>query len=291
MKIAVTGAGGFIGRNLIQRLQGRHEIVPLGRKWTDPGLIGPALQGVEAVIHLGGIKGRDSCERNVGEAIAVNIEGTRLLAEAARKAGVARFLFASTYGVYGRRTPSELPSREESGPRPADLYSLTKAWGERLVHEGLPTSTVLRLGHVYGLGSNMAGRPDVTLKLFRSAREEGLLRVRGSGRTSIDPIWIGDLCECIRLLLERVPSGRETFNIASGSPLTIRELAETIRSHVKGLGIQARVVQEGPDDPTEFDRIPDVRRILETLRGFSPRPLSEGLKELTTEKCHDLLPR
>lgn len=299
MKILITGAGGGIGRHLVRHLRERYSVAALCRRPPEdpsvfsegvelflddlakPSRLHEALRGVETVIHLAGIKGKSSCESRVREAIAVNVQGTALLAEAARKAGVRNFLFASTYGVYGRRPASELPSREEDEVRPVDLYSMTKTLAERIVQAELE-GTVLRIGHVY-TSDFTAKDPDVIHCFLRSALRERVIHVRGTGRLRIDPIHIDDLCECILRLLSIPPAGRRVLNIASGSALTLREIAEAVRHQAAELGGQVSIVHEGADDPEEFDRVPAIDQLLGLIPGFRPRSCSQGIRGILTQ--------
>ena len=139
MKIFVTGAGGFLGRHLLAVLaEAGHattslllptETAPevattvLRGDLTDPMDWADALGGHDAVVHLAGVVGygvsRAACE-------AVNVAGTAYLADAARRAGVRRFVHLSSVSVYGR-TPDR-PLDEDSMLRlTGDPYGDTKS--------------------------------------------------------------------------------------------------------------------------------------------------------------------
>ena len=109
MKIAVTGAQGFIGRHLTTALAGRgHAVVPIGHDdWDLTSEASPAalLAGCDAVVHLAAAvhrRGRPGDADFVRTMMATNLGGTERLARAAAAAGVARFVFLSSAAVYGR---------------------------------------------------------------------------------------------------------------------------------------------------------------------------------------------
>lgn len=281
MRIGVTGGTGFIGRHLVQRLRPWADLMTLeGRmECLDPDSLRASLEGAEVVIHLAGIKGRRACAQDVRKAIAVNVTATAQLLSAAREAGVQRFFFCSTYAVYGRRDRSELPNREEDEIRPCDVYGMTKALAEGLIQSEPIDSTILRLGHVYGLENNDRD-PDVVSRFLRSAAEGQPIRIRGSGDRRIDPIHVEDVCECLELLLKNPRKGKELYNLTGGASLTVRQVAEKIQQVAQGQGLPLRIVQEGLDDPAEFDTACSIDRIRAALPGFSPRRLADRAEEI-----------
>jgi nucleoside-diphosphate-sugar epimerase len=167
MRILVTGATGRVGRRFVPRLlQQRDPVRVLVRDEAraaagaevlvgdlrEPADVDRALDGVDAVVHLGAaFRGVDDAE-----AVAVNRDATVQLGDAARRAGVARFVHVSTTLVYGpgRGRPAE----EADAPAPQGLgaYPVSKAEAERALlrkhrEEGLALR-ILRLGFVYGDG-------------------------------------------------------------------------------------------------------------------------------------------
>src|SRR5436305_12742765 len=112
MKVHVTGAGGFIGRNLIAALaRAGHELLP-------------ALAGAQAVVHLAAIAHRHASREELHE---VNV---RLAARVAREAAAAgaRFVFLSSVKVHGEGSPA--PLTERSAIEPHDAYAESKARAE-----------------------------------------------------------------------------------------------------------------------------------------------------------------
>lgn len=142
-RILVTGAAGAVGSLVRPRLArpGRIlrllDVVPLEpgegeeavqASVTDADAMRAACEGVDAVIHLGGISGEAPWER----ILDVNIHGTYTVFEAARRAGVPRVVFASSNHVVGYRTPAEYPLTADAPPLPDTYYGVSKATGEAL---------------------------------------------------------------------------------------------------------------------------------------------------------------
>ncbi len=140
--ILITGAAGGVGTLMRPRLArpGRTlrllDVAPLDpagegeetvqASVTDLEAMTRACDGVEAVIHLGGI----SLEAPWARIIDVNINGTYTVFEAARRAGVPRVIFASSNHVVGFHTPDEFPLPEATIPLPDTYYGVSKVAGE-----------------------------------------------------------------------------------------------------------------------------------------------------------------
>jgi nucleoside-diphosphate-sugar epimerase len=175
----VTGASGFIGRLLCQRLlDDGFDIVALLRlprqgPWhsvlqADLGrteIAGRDLQGVGTIFHLAGkAHTRPRSMAEASEYETVHVRGTQSLLEAARSAGVQRFVLLSSVKAMGEGGDTVL---DETSPcLPRDPYGVTKLAAERLVLEsGLPCPVVLRPTLVYGPGGK--GNLDLMLRTVR----------------------------------------------------------------------------------------------------------------------------
>ena len=153
MKVLVTGGAGYIGSVLTRNLlRGGHEVTVLDAllfggesvrelhgkpAYTlvegdirDDGLVGRLARGKDAVVHLAAIVGDPACAANPEVAVSVNVEGTEVVGRAAKRAGVGRFVFASTCSVYGH---SDETVDEASGFNPQSLYAETRMDGEAVV--------------------------------------------------------------------------------------------------------------------------------------------------------------
>jgi nucleoside-diphosphate-sugar epimerase len=189
--ILVTGGAGYVGSVVVEELLGHghrvrvldslaHGSVPsLLQVWghdgfefvrgdvRDKSARAKALADVGAVVHLAAIVGDPACSREPDLAREVNLEGTHALLDEADRAGVERFVFASTCSNYGKMADSSQLATEDLELRPVSLYAETKVEAELDVLErsnnGLVTSC-LRFATVYGASPRM--RFDLTVNEF-----------------------------------------------------------------------------------------------------------------------------
>jgi nucleoside-diphosphate-sugar epimerase len=238
MRLLITGGTGFIGSRTALRAHGLgHAVRVFGMRNTlaeaanhellqEAGIevrLGGieelasaegALDGVDAVIHLAAAQH----EMNVPDAHfhAVNVRGTELLLDASRRAGVGRFVYGSTIGVYGNR---EGRIDETTPVAPDNIYGRTKLEAERLVlarkHE-LPVVAV-RISETYGPGDRRL------LKLFKAVRKGSFFLV-GGGRNLHHPIYIDDLADGLLLAARHPAAPGEVFLMPGREAVTTDEM-------------------------------------------------------------------
>jgi nucleoside-diphosphate-sugar epimerase len=154
---------------------------------ADRERVARALRGVDTVFHLAAA--HLSVTAPEAEYARVNVEAVRMLLDAAREAGVRRFVHTSTVGVHG--VVQDPPADEDAPLRPEFAYERTKLAGERVVRAAFPfapPAVILRPVWVYGPGCHR------TEKLFRSiARRRFFLA--GDGRALRHCIYIRDMLE------------------------------------------------------------------------------------------------
>ncbi|MFN3945646.1 MAG: NAD-dependent epimerase/dehydratase family protein [Allosphingosinicella sp.] len=201
--LAVTGGTGFVGGHLLRMAPAAgHDVRALTRGWKPPepeiAWVDGALdrsdslvklcQGADAVIHIAGlINGRDRAAFE-----KVNVGGTANMIDAARRAGVRRFIHISS-----------LAARE---PELSD-YGWSKMKSERLVAASGLDWTIVRPPAVYGPGDKE------TFELFRMARR-GFVALPPPGRFSI--IHVADLCRLILAILDQPDTTSETYEPDDG---------------------------------------------------------------------------
>ncbi len=235
----VTGANGFIGSHLVERLlQQGYRVRCLVRKtsnlrWIqglpieliygvldDVATLVPAVRGVDYVFHLSGAL------RAITEAefYQVNQFGTRNLLEACRQSApnLKRFVYVSTQAAAGPSATGE-PITEEDEPRPISLYGKSKLRGEQEVlqfQKYLPV-TIVRPPAVYG------PRDDDLLMLFKYIKF-GIKPLVGSGDRLVSIIYVGDLVRGIQLAGEQGEAENQVYFLANPAPCTWLELENTI---------------------------------------------------------------
>lgn len=174
MRIAVTGAAGFIGSHLTERLvkTGAHEIIAVDNLRTgtlnnlktvlgdirfvpadicDRSALDYAFRGCEVVYHLAAVPRVLECEAKPDECFSVNVAGTNNVLAAARLQNVRRIVFTSSREVYGE--PDTVPVDESATLAPGNHYGASKAAGEMFLSHYASVGmevVILRLSNVYG---------------------------------------------------------------------------------------------------------------------------------------------
>lgn len=256
MRILVTGAAGFIGSQLVERLineghtvmgiDGFSSTYSVASKRANcaaalatsqyrlvEGQLGeldlPALlAGVDAVVHLAGEPGvRNSWGNRFAAYVERNIVATQILLEAVTRSRVRRFVFASSSAVYG---DSGRGTVDEASPlQPTSPYGVTKLTSEKLCgayeEKCAFPMTILRYFTVYGPRQ----RPDMAVAEFLSAAlRRHQVTVYGDGRQVRQFTYVADVVDAtVRALNPETPSG-EVLNIAAETSVTLLELAERV---------------------------------------------------------------
>lgn len=220
--ILVTGGTGFVGSHLIKKMRQEGlsvravvrspakaielrdlgvEVVP--GDVSDKASLERAVQGIERVVHLVGI-----IQEAPGATFqSVHVDGTRNLAEAARKAGVRHFLFQSALG-----TRANAKSQ----------YHRTKWEAEELVRgSGIP-STVLRPSLIYGPGDQF------TIRLSDMIRLSPILPIIGSGSSKVQPLFINDAVACIVKAVTSDAYLNELYELGGPEQLSYEEVTRAI---------------------------------------------------------------
>ena len=248
--ILITGGAGFIGSALAFRCAAAGERVRVfddfstGRRERvsgNPGIevregdirdaaaIRRALAGVDRVAHLAALASVPRAELDPETAARVNVDGTLVVLEESRRAGVAALVYASSCAIYG--DAGERPIAEAAPLRPRSVYAVTKLAGERhvlLYHRtGGPPAIALRFFNVYGPGQPADSPYSGVLAQFtaRAARGERP-EIHGDGGQTRDFVFVGDVVNALILALAAAPEkpGGEAFNIGTGRAASVREI-------------------------------------------------------------------
>jgi dihydroflavonol-4-reductase len=238
LKVAVTGASGFIGSHLIDRLlTERHQVTALVRNpavgrvlaqrgvvvivgdVSDNDAVHKALNRAEVVFNLARAKAHGTRPR--ADVTAVNVIGARNVARTATRYN-ARMIHASSTAIYGSRIAS-LPATEDAPPNPDSMYAGSKLEGEEAVRSECNRATVLRISAVLG------ARCHSWLPLFRSAAS-GTLRLAGDGTNLHHPVDVEDVVDAMMLCSVAPSTSGRTYNVAGPTPVEIRRLVELMSS-------------------------------------------------------------
>jgi len=247
-RVAVTGANGFIGRNVVALLRERGAAVsPIARPF-DADRVAAQIAGADAVVHLAGVVSA----AKESAFVEANVEGTRTIAAAARAAGVPIVYISSL--AAGGPAPADAPRVETDPPAPLTAYGHSKLGGELAIRsiDGLQW-TILRPTVVYGPGDRGM------LPIFRLAARGVLPHV---GRTTAQYMFVHvrDLARVIDRAVDARAFG-ETMFVCHPRAVTTRELLERMREAV---GRRAPIVRV-PD--TVLRAAARVGDVVGTLRG------------------------
>jgi len=237
-----------------------------------------AVRGVEAVVHLAAQTGVIPSQKDPRFDCEQNVLGTLNLLQAAREAGLKKFIFASSSAPLGEQQP---PIHEEKVPKPLAPYGASKLAGEAYCsafHASFALDTVaLRFSNAYGPYSFKKG--SVVALFFRRALADQPLILYGDGRQTRDFLHVQDLCQAIIQAAEAAAGG-EVFQIATGRETKVVELAHRVKSLVeRDTSRQVKIGRE-PARPGEIYRnFSDISKAREKL-GYQPRiGLPEGLED------------
>lgn len=246
----------------------------------DPELVCRSARGRDVLVHLAANTGVGPSVENPHRDCYVNVIGTLNCLEAARHAGVRRFVFASSSAPLGAVEP---PLHEDMAPRPISPYGASKLAGEGYCSAywrsfGLET-VALRFGNVYGPGSDR--KSSVVAAFVRRALAGQPLEIHGDGNQTRDFIFVDDLVQAI-LKAARLPGiGGEIFQIATARETTVGEIANLLVDLLAQAGL--------PPVPVRYaaPRLGDVRRSYaettkaERLLGWrASTPLEEGVRRV-----------
>ncbi len=301
-RILVTGAAGFIGSHLAERLLARgDDVVGLDnfdpyydiaikernvrsvaaaaerhgrsfrlvrgdirdRKAVDDAMTGGGV--VSSIVHLAARAGVRPSIQEPALYQSVNVEGTVTLFEACRAHRISKFVFASSSSVYGAN--EKVPFHEDDRvDNPVSPYAATKKAGELLAftytHLYGMSITCLRFFTVYGPRQ----RPEMAIHLFTRAIHEGKpITVFGDGSSERDYTYIDDIIDGIVASLDRC-QGYRIYNLGESRRVPMKELLSLLEKHV---GKEA-VLRHAPDQPGDVPiTYADVSRARAEL-GYAP---------------------
>lgn len=294
MKALVTGAAGFIGSHLVDRLlqegcevlgldsllSGRLENLKhlerradfrlLHADLCDPQAYQQEIQGCDWVFHLAGQADIVPSIREPASYFRNNVEATLRLLEALRTRPPRKFVYAASSSCYG--IPDEYPTPESAPIRPQYPYALTKRMGEELVLHwdqvyALPTLS-LRLFNVFGPRSRTSGAYGAVFGVFLAQKLAGKpFTVVGDGSQSRDFTFVSDVVEAF-VKAARTPLRGRALNVGSGGHYSVNRLVEL-------LGGERISIPRRPGEPDIT--FADTRAIGDLLGWKAAVPFEEGV--------------
>lgn len=293
----VTGGAGFIGSHLVERLlndgcqvtvldnfsTGRIENLSQLRNHAslriqranveDFAAVRDLFRGVGWVFHLAALADIVPSIQRPLDYFRSNLYGTASVLEAARAAGVSRFVYAASSSCYG--IPDIYPTPEAAGIGPQYPYALTKYLGEQMTLHwakvyGLPVVS-LRLFNVYGPRSRTSGTYGAVFGVFLAQKLAGKpFTVVGDGTQTRDFTFVTDVVEAFIRAARSDVTG-EIFNVGSGNTYSVNRLVELLGGDVVHI----------PKRPGEPDcTFADSRKIQGVL-GWQPRvSLEQGVRTM-----------
>jgi len=296
----VTGGSGFIGSNLARALLARGDEVRVldnfstGNRDNLAGLehdvelvegdlrsyerVHAAVRGVEVVFHQGALP---SVPRSVQDPLtttAVNVEGTLNVLLAARDEAVRRVVNASSSSVYGNG--GELPRSETQLPDPISPYAVAKLAAERFCTSFSRVYAMeivsLRYFNVFGPRQDpLSQYAAVVPRFIRAVHERRPVTVYGDGEQSRDFTYVDNVVVANLLAADTSSVQGEIVNVATGSSVTVNELADTIGRLLSAPVEKAYEREREADVRASWADLSEARRLL----GYEPHvDLEEGLR-------------
>lgn len=298
--ILITGAGGYIGTTLIDLLLEKgHNVIGLDRFFFGEATLKETLDhpnftlkkadvrsievtdfdGVDAVCDLAALSNDPSGDLNPELTTSINFEGRSRVATKAKKAGVSRYVLASSCSVYGAGTG--IPSTEETAPNPLTTYAECNIKAEKAAFDLADDNfcvSALRLSTVYGLSKRMRFDLAVNIMTYH-AFTNSEVQITGGGEQWRPFVHVKDVAKAFAMVIETDKNvvNKEVFNVgADEHNYQISTLAYNIRE-VLPFPVNVNHVLSDPDRRNYNVNFAKIKTIL----GFEPEhtPI-DGAREI-----------
>ncbi|NLB56827.1 MAG: NAD-dependent epimerase/dehydratase family protein [Lentisphaerae bacterium] len=245
----------------------------------DPVAIERCVKGIDVIAHLAALTSVPFSVEYPDLVYDVNVSGSLNLMYSAIKAGVGRFVFASSCAVFGDTTV--LPVTESAVFNPISPYAESKLAIERCCRgfykRGLLGSVVLRFFNVYGPRQGLSEYSGVITKFFDAARRGLPLVIFGDGLQTRDFVSVYDVVDSVYLAMTLGSVEGKAFNIGSGKETNIHQIAQTI---LELTGSDVDICYEQPRLGDIQESCADISKAKRLLK-FQPKvALKDGLVAL-----------
>ena len=293
-KALVTGGAGFIGSHIVEKLlDEEHEVIVIDNFSTgrpqnlahladnprltvhqcnivNAGALDGKFDGIDWVFHMAALADIVPSMQNPMEYFRANVDGTANVLEAARVAGIKRFVYAASSSCYG--IPDFYPTSETAEMRPQYPYALTKRLGEELVLHWAQVydmpAMAIRMFNVYGPRSRTSGTYGAVFGVFLAQKLAGEpFTVVGDGTQTRDFTYVSDVADAFITAAESDVVG-ETMNVGSDNTYSVNRLVEL-------LGGEVTYVPKRPGEPD--CTFADTARIKKLLGWSAKVSLEEGV--------------
>lgn len=238
--ILITGGTGFIGNHLVREFLHQCNVLVISRKKkiphvttvnadiTDISRLQDSLKkiDIDLVFHMAGSTNLPNHTKDPNF-FSINAIGTKNILDLCRQKNVEQMVYSSTMEVFGNQLYT--PVDEKHPKLPNTNYGLSKWMGEEYCRQYLSAygicSTILRYSYVYG-----PGLPSyrVISQFVRNALDNNPLLLNNDGKDVNDYIYVGDVISANILSVTRAKAKNNDFNIGSGTPTSVGELAWTV---------------------------------------------------------------
>lgn len=300
MTYLVTGAAGFIGAAVAEKLAKDNEVITIDNLSTgyeehipenvefikgsvaDEAVVNSLMsRKIDAIFHIAGqSSGEVSFEDPVYD-LQTNYQSTVLLLNLARHTGCKKFIYASTMSVYGDHNPPKCSESTEIIPK--SFYAVGKYASEQYmrIYSGQfgITCTALRLFNTYGCGQNMKNLKQGMASIYLAmAIKDHKITVKGSKDRFRDFVYVDDVANAfIKALGRGEGDGYDVFNVCTGSPTTVEHIIELIKSRLP-YDVEVEYIGGTPGD--QFGIYGDYSKIKESI-GWSPTlSFDEGMTKM-----------
>lgn len=279
MRALVTGASGFVGPHLIDHLESSGDTVIATDRTTgtdigDLALLSSVVADArpDVIYHLAGDADVGGSWDHPIDTFRANAEGTLNIVEAARAAGVQRLLCVGSADVYGQVSADELPLTESSPLRPTSPYAASKVAADYIALQatlgwGLETIRVRAFNHLGPGQSDRFVAPALAMRIARNERDAATEVPVGNLSPRRDITDVRDVVRAYRLLVEHGVPG-EVYNVCSGRPISVQELADRLIS----LAARPMALVSDPDlqRPVDIPVLWGDNTKLRTATGWAP---------------------
>lgn len=301
--VLVTGGAGFIGSSLVDRLlalghrvividdlsRGRLQNLNKEVSFYHTSITNPSVDEIiererpDVINHQASQKGFDWSARDPVKEVEANIQGSVRLIEAARRHGVGKFIYASTWSVYGE--PEWTPCFEDHAIRPVSTFALSKYVVEEYLRFYNQLHRLdyraLRYGNVYGPRHSQEAVTGVVAQFIDNILEGKQPKIFGSGEHERDFVYLDDAVEANILAMENGKVG--SYNISAGRATSVNDIFSIIKNALKYRWSPVN----SPARPGEVSKIYlDISKA-ETELGWTPMiPLEEGIRRIVEALRH-----